>query len=186
VLADWAPGKPKVLVVDSYDAARGDARAGLWQRIIHHVFALADWHVVASVRTWDLEHSASLRAQFPNPPAPLGDLSDAELNATGAMWPELAGRATSPNVVGIRTTYPQAGFAAVRAQSARSPRKEGNGGKMRKGVGRRNTRSSGISGTLDLVATVSRPIGGVESDARPFASATDPATCFGSGKRRMT
>jgi len=91
VLAGWSPGKPKVLIVDAYDAARVDGRAGLWQTVIEAVSARPDWHAVASVRTWDLEHSARLASIFPDAAMPMTDFTDAELEVAAADWPELSG-----------------------------------------------------------------------------------------------
>jgi hypothetical protein len=57
--------------------------------------------------------------------------------------------------------YSQVSTWSVRAQSARSPRKEGSFSKTGKGLGRGKPRSRLGFGTFDLVVTVSRPIGGV-------------------------
>jgi len=94
VLAGWSPGKPKVLIVDAYDAARADGRADLWQTVIEEVSRRTDWHAVASVRTWDLEHSTRLASAFANPAVPMTDFTDAELGVAAVDWPDLSGLIT--------------------------------------------------------------------------------------------
>ena len=96
VLEQWSPGVTKLLIVDALDAARTDPQADLWRQLIDLVNSrLDEWHVVASVRSWDLRHSPRLRAQFPGAPIPIDELSDSELGQVGAAWPELAQLALS-------------------------------------------------------------------------------------------
>jgi hypothetical protein len=91
VLAQWQPGTPKLLIVDALDAARSDPQADFWRVFIDVVNKeLGDWHVVASVRTWDLRNSPRLRAQFPGPPQQFDKLDDGELHQLEGTWPELA------------------------------------------------------------------------------------------------
>jgi hypothetical protein len=90
VLAQWAPGTKKTLIIDSLDAARAEGQADLWRHLIDHVNAkLPDWHVVVTIRRWDLQHSQHLKKQFPSGPVVVGDLNDEELASASADWPEL-------------------------------------------------------------------------------------------------
>lgn len=90
VLAQWAPGTPKTLIIDSLDAARGDGQPDLWRQIINHVRThLPDWRVVATVRSWDLRNSKHLPRLFPHPPVTVGDLDEAELISAATGWPDL-------------------------------------------------------------------------------------------------
>ena len=90
VLAQWNPGTPKTLILDSLDAARGDGQPDLWRQVIEHVATkLSDWRIVATVRSWDLHNSHHLRRQFSNATIVVGDLDDTELAAAAAGWPEL-------------------------------------------------------------------------------------------------
>ncbi len=90
VLAQWAPGTPKTLIIDSLDAARGDGQPDLWRQIIDHVRTqLPDWQVVATVRSWDLQNSRHLTNLFPDPPITVGDLNDTELAEAASGWPDL-------------------------------------------------------------------------------------------------
>lgn len=90
VLAGWAPSARKVLLVDALDAARADGRAGLWQHLIDAVSNMSGWHVVASVRTWDFEHSARLSSAFAGAHLTMADLTNREVGAAAATWPLLA------------------------------------------------------------------------------------------------
>ncbi len=91
VLAQWSPGVAKLVIIDALDAARNDPQADLWRKFIDFVNTqLPEWHVVASVRTWDLQHSPRLRAQFPGAPGRLAELDDVELDLAVSSWPELA------------------------------------------------------------------------------------------------
>lgn len=89
VLAHWAPGVPKLFVVDGLDAARTESQATLWRAVIELVNQLPDWRIVVSIRTWDVQHSQRLPAVFPAPTIDISLLDDAELNQVGARWPEL-------------------------------------------------------------------------------------------------
>ncbi len=108
VLRAWRPGQGGVLILDALDAARTEPQADLWRRIIERASAeLGGWRVVASVRTWDLRHSVSLRTLFPADPARTASsgfvdeefrnlehvhipmLDDSELSALRASSPEI-------------------------------------------------------------------------------------------------
>jgi hypothetical protein len=90
VLAQWAPGIPKTLIIDSLDAARGDGQPDLWRQIIDHVAShLSDWRVVATVRSWDLRNSKHLTRLFLHPPITVDELSEAELISAATEWPDL-------------------------------------------------------------------------------------------------
>lgn len=90
VLAQWLPGTPKTLIIDSLDAARGDGQPDLWRQIIDHVRThLPDWTVVATVRSWDLRNSKHLTRLFPHPPVTVDDLDEAELISAATGWTDL-------------------------------------------------------------------------------------------------
>lgn len=89
VLPHWSPGIAKLLVVDALDAARTDPQAKMWRTLLGQVQKLPDWQVVASIRTWDLENSAHLRAVFPSPPVDVTELTDDELDQLRAASPKL-------------------------------------------------------------------------------------------------
>ncbi|WUH91929.1 ATP-binding protein [Streptomyces sp. NBC_00433] len=90
VLAEWTPGHTGLLIIDALDAARANASAGLWRTVIDNVRRqLPRWRVVASIRTWDLQHSSRLRALFPGDPVVVGDLTDDELKQVSDAFPAL-------------------------------------------------------------------------------------------------
>ncbi|WP_133061486.1 ATP-binding protein [Streptosporangium minutum] len=92
VLAQWSPGSSGLLIIDALDAARADSAAELWYSVIAEMRRrLPHWQVIASIRTWDLQHSRQWRALFPTAPAHVGDLSDQELDQAGNAFPQLAG-----------------------------------------------------------------------------------------------
>jgi HEAT repeat protein len=68
-LAAW-PGKESgFLIIDALDAARGREAASVLLEIIERVAGQAGrWHVVASVRSFDLRHNPDLRGAFPSRP----------------------------------------------------------------------------------------------------------------------
>lgn len=90
VLAQWQPGTRKTLIIDSLDAARGDGQPDLWRQVIDYVrTSLPDWQLVATVRSWDLQHSKHLTRLFPYPPVTVADLNDDELTSAATGWPQL-------------------------------------------------------------------------------------------------
>lgn len=65
VLEQWQAGSTGLLAIDALDAARVDASTELWRSIIADVNRrLPNWQVVASIRTWDLQHSPSCAPSF--------------------------------------------------------------------------------------------------------------------------
>ncbi|MFH9044541.1 hypothetical protein ACH4FA_35170 [Streptomyces sp. NPDC017966] len=90
VLEQWQPGSTGLLAIDALDAARVDASTELWRSIIADVNRrLPNWQVVASIRTWDLQHSPQLRALFPDGPVQVGDLTDEEVAQVTNVFPAL-------------------------------------------------------------------------------------------------
>ncbi|MGW6890326.1 hypothetical protein [Streptomyces chartreusis] len=91
VLGQWLPGEPGLLVLDALDAARAGSAEQLWRELVRQVHQqLPHWRVVASVRSWDLEHSASLGALIPGEALEVGDWDDAEFAQITIAVPALA------------------------------------------------------------------------------------------------
>ncbi|MER7967995.1 hypothetical protein ABTX35_03095 [Streptomyces sp. NPDC096080] len=91
VLAQWSPGEQGLLVLDALDAARAGAAQRLWRRLVRQVHQeLPHWRVVASVRSWDLEHSADLGSLIPGGALVVGDWDDTEFAQITAALPALA------------------------------------------------------------------------------------------------
>ncbi|MEV7152953.1 ATP-binding protein [Streptomyces sp. NPDC093084] len=91
VLGQWAPGAQGLLVLDALDAARSGTAEQLWRQLIRQVRQrLPHWRVVASVRAWDLEHSASLGSLIPGDALVVGDWDDAEFAKILTAVPALA------------------------------------------------------------------------------------------------
>ncbi|MFC8664025.1 hypothetical protein [Streptomyces sp. NPDC057199] len=91
VLGQWSPGEPGLLVLDALDAARAGAAQQLWRQVVRQVHRqLPRWRVVASVRSWDLEHSANLGSLIPGKALVVGDWNDAEFAQIAAAVPALA------------------------------------------------------------------------------------------------
>ncbi|MEU3550048.1 hypothetical protein [Streptomyces longwoodensis] len=91
VLGQWSPGMQGLLVLDALDAARGGAAEQVWRQLVRQVrWQLPHWRVVASVRSWDLEHSASLGSLIPGDALVVGDWDDAELAEITSAVPALA------------------------------------------------------------------------------------------------
>jgi hypothetical protein len=85
VLKEWRPGQGGVLILDALDAARTEPQADSWRRIIERASAELDgWRVVASVRTWDLRHSAHLRTLFPADPSRIA--SSGYVEVASRLW----------------------------------------------------------------------------------------------------
>lgn len=105
VLADWPGDKPGVLIIDALDAARGpDGPAALTQLVEQVATAEGRWHVVASVRTFDLRHNHQLRGTMPSRSQVqdfrlpefadiehflIGDLTDEELGQLADVAPDV-------------------------------------------------------------------------------------------------
>lgn len=108
VLAHWFGDRPGYLVIDALDAGRGsrtqDALFDLMRDVIDH---RGRFHVVASIRSFDLRSNALLAHLFSGPPASADEryqvpglsrtrhflvppLSDAELGQVAASAPQLA------------------------------------------------------------------------------------------------
>jgi HEAT repeat protein len=65
-LATWRGKEPAFLVIDALDAARGREAAGVLLEIIERVAGKGGrWHVVASVRSFDLRHNPDLQSAIP-------------------------------------------------------------------------------------------------------------------------
>ncbi|MFJ2008070.1 P-loop NTPase family protein [Streptomyces chartreusis] len=91
VLGQWSPGEPGLLVLDALDAARAGAAQQLWRQLVRQVHRqLPLWRVVASIRSWDLEHSASLGSLIPGEALVVGDWNDSEFAQIAAAVPALA------------------------------------------------------------------------------------------------
>jgi hypothetical protein len=105
ILADWPGDKPGVVIIDALDAARGpDGPAALTQLVERVAASAGRWHVVASVRTFDLRHNAQLRAAVPKQSTAenhrlsefaelehflVDDLTDADLAQLADLAPEV-------------------------------------------------------------------------------------------------
>lgn len=84
VLQNWTGGQPGILVIDALDAARGDPASAALLNLIRAVATSGtQWHVVASIRKYDLRYSPSLRELFRGGfyPALSPDLQDPEFVA---------------------------------------------------------------------------------------------------------
>ncbi|MFD6347695.1 hypothetical protein ACFWF9_23645 [Streptomyces roseolus] len=91
VLGQWSPGEPGLLVLDALDAARGGAAEELWRVLIQQIRQhLPRWRVVASVRSWDLAHSARLSSLIAGEAVVVGDWNDTEFAEITTAFPALA------------------------------------------------------------------------------------------------
>lgn len=69
VLRHWSAERPGILFVDALDASRGGAAERAFRDLIRDVRrAAVGWHVVASVRAFDLRFGAELQALFRGDP----------------------------------------------------------------------------------------------------------------------
>lgn len=75
VLHNWTESLPGFLIVDAMDAARSEAIAQTLRDLISRVMRKAGrWHVIASIRKFDLRYDTSLQSLFRgSPPTPLRD-----------------------------------------------------------------------------------------------------------------
>ncbi len=65
VLANWPGRQPAFLVIDALDAARGDRAAKAMRDLIAAILRGNDrWHVIASIRKFDLRYSIELQQLF--------------------------------------------------------------------------------------------------------------------------
>lgn len=91
VLGQWSPGEPGLLVLDALDATRGGAAEELWRVLIQQIRQrLPLWRVVASVRSWDLAHSARLGSLIAGEAVVVGDWNDTEFAEITTAFPALA------------------------------------------------------------------------------------------------
>jgi len=69
VLRNWIGDKPGVLFIDALDATRGGPSDRVFQDLIRRVLEEApNWHVVASIRVFDLRFGVTYRDLFAGPP----------------------------------------------------------------------------------------------------------------------
>ena len=80
VLAKMPGDRPAYLVLDALDAARGGLAEATYRRIVEEVSALPGWHVIASVRTFDLRLGREWRRLFAGT-APLAEYADRSFSA---------------------------------------------------------------------------------------------------------
>lgn len=64
VLANWPGRNPAFLIIDALDAARTEPAARAIRDLIRQVTALDRWHVVASIRKFDLRYSGECKQLF--------------------------------------------------------------------------------------------------------------------------
>jgi hypothetical protein len=66
VLGNWHGDGPAFLITDALDAARSDHATKMLRELIDKVMqSKGRWHVVASIRKFDLRYNRDLRALFP-------------------------------------------------------------------------------------------------------------------------
>ena len=76
VLDAWDGPEPGWLLIDGLDAARGSETEGVFRVVIKRTIELGGrWHVVASVRSFDLQMGQEIRRLFKGAP-PVAELSD--------------------------------------------------------------------------------------------------------------
>ncbi len=69
VLGNWPGLRPGFLIIDALDAARTDLGAKTFRELIAAVLALnGRWHVIPSIRKYDLRHSSELKSLFVGAP----------------------------------------------------------------------------------------------------------------------
>ncbi|MBG21413.1 MAG: hypothetical protein CML31_15925 [Rhizobiales bacterium] len=81
VLANWPGSEPAFLFIDALDATRGGQSEAVFRTVIAEVIGLVDrrWHVVASIRTFDLFLGTQFRRLFEGMP-PSADYASAAFN----------------------------------------------------------------------------------------------------------
>ncbi len=80
VLAQMPGEKPAYLFLDALDAARGGLAEAAYKRLIEEVSKLTGWHVIASVRTFDLRLGREWRRLFAGT-VPYSDHADRSFSA---------------------------------------------------------------------------------------------------------
>ena len=112
VLAAWPGSRSGVLMIDALDASRGASSEVTFANLIEDVLLRSGerWSVIASIRTFDLQHGRRFRSAFAGvPPAKqfaksdfsdvshfwIPRLTEQELNTVAAMHSELGGLVTS-------------------------------------------------------------------------------------------
>jgi hypothetical protein len=86
VLGGWSGDKPGILIIDALDAARGGPSEPVFQRLIRDVLtALPTWHVVASIREFDLRYGVVYRNLFSGT-APEIDLRHPDFAQVSHIW----------------------------------------------------------------------------------------------------
>jgi signal recognition particle GTPase len=79
VLDNWPGTQPAFLIIDALDAARGDQAAAMVRELIDRLFDKAGrWHVVASIRKFDLRYSAIIKDIFKG--SPVTEFYDSEFS----------------------------------------------------------------------------------------------------------
>ncbi|MBE3100124.1 MAG: hypothetical protein IMZ44_23645 [Planctomycetes bacterium] len=69
VLRNWPGNRPGFLVIDALDSVRSEQSGPVLRDILALIMGQESrWHVVASVRSYDLRHSQSLQARFKGSP----------------------------------------------------------------------------------------------------------------------
>lgn len=81
VLSQWEGAEPGILAIDALDAIRTDAGARTLRELIRVVKNLPQWHVVVSIRKFDLRKSLTLWGIFPVSSVPLENYQDPEFVA---------------------------------------------------------------------------------------------------------
>jgi hypothetical protein len=66
VLKHWDGDNQGYLIIDAFDAARGETAAGTLLDLIQQAQSTSRWRVIIAVRKYDLRYSARLRKLFPN------------------------------------------------------------------------------------------------------------------------
>lgn len=68
VLGAFDDNRPAFLFIDALDAVRGGAADAVYRKLIEEVSALDGWHVIASIRSFDLRMGRELRNLLSGPP----------------------------------------------------------------------------------------------------------------------
>ena len=81
VLGQWHGAEAGILFIDALDALRTEAGARTLRDLVRSVRALPHWHVVVSIRKFDLRHSPPLQSLFPAVAQPPDVCQDPEFRA---------------------------------------------------------------------------------------------------------